>query len=86
MHKKLTIYDQQLMQADKDLIQRFISWAIKRELTQTQMATLANRTKGWASLIVRGKIKILKFETRNRIKNLLGETDASDAERDGRNA
>ena len=57
---------------DIELINRFISWCIDRDFNQSDMARVLKRTKQWASLLVHGKINRLQFDTRNRIKSILG--------------
>jgi len=58
--------------SDQKLIKKFIDWCSAGGFNQTEMAMLVKKTKGWSSLIVQGKIKRLQFDTRNRIKGILG--------------
>jgi len=57
---------------DKLLIKWYIDYCVENNFSQTQMGKRINRTKGWASLLVNGKIQKLQFDTRNRIKAILG--------------
>ena len=57
---------------DKMLIERYLAWCIANDFNQNQMAEVARRTKAWASYLVKGKITRLQFNTRNRIKAILG--------------
>lgn len=57
---------------DQELIQRYIRWCANNDFNQTKMGELVGRTKQWASWIVNGHTKRLKFTTRNRIKSILG--------------
>ena len=59
--------------SDIELIKEFIGWAAQRGLTLEEMARTVKRTKGWASAIIRGQIKELKFSTRCRIESVLKE-------------
>jgi len=58
--------------ADIELIRKFITWCADNDFNQSKMAELAKRSRQWASLIVRGEITTLSFDTRNRIRNILG--------------
>jgi hypothetical protein len=58
---------------DADLIDRFIEWAVKNDLNQSAIARVAGRSRAWASYIIRGEIKTLNFDTRNRILKIMGE-------------
>ena len=60
-------------EGDKELIKRFIAWAVVRDLNQTGIAVLVGRSRAWASYIIRGEIKTLNFDTRNRILKIMGE-------------
>jgi hypothetical protein len=57
---------------DKELIQKFIDWCISQGFTQSKIGLIVDRTKGWASMLINGKINHLQFNTRNRIKKVLG--------------
>ena len=57
---------------DDLIIKWFIDFAISRDWNQSRMAKAVGRTRGWASLLVQGKITTLNFDTRNRIKSILG--------------
>ncbi len=56
---------------DKRLIERFISWAIRHDLNQTEIGHAVRRSPNWASYLVRGEIRSLNFDTRNRIIAIL---------------
>lgn len=58
--------------SDKELIEKFKTWCAENDLNQSDMAEIAKRTRQWASLLVKGKITSLSFDTRNRIKKILG--------------
>lgn len=58
---------------DKKLIQRYIRKCSKSRMTLGEMGQAVGRTKGWASLLVNGQIGQLRFATRNRILEYLGE-------------
>jgi hypothetical protein len=58
--------------SDKELIKAFINFCIRLGFNQTRMAEAAGRSRGWASLLVHGEIKSLNFDTRNKIKGILG--------------
>lgn len=60
---------------DRELIKRYVNFCAKQGFNLQEMGALVKRTKGWASLIVNEKIKYLKFETKNRIKAVLGELE-----------
>ena len=64
------------MRTDRDLIDRFIALCAERGETQTQMARMVRRSRGWASLLVNGRIKRLHFATRNRIAKVLEKENA----------
>lgn len=58
---------------DKEIIRRFIEKARRDHLTLEQAASKVKRSKGWASLVINGKITSLKFQTRNFILEFLGD-------------
>lgn len=58
---------------DTEIIRKYIRACAKARMTLPQMADAVGRTKGWASLIINGKITRLQFGTRNRILEYLGE-------------
>jgi hypothetical protein len=62
-----------MYQKDAKLIQKYIHRCARSRMTLERMASAVGRTKGWASLIVNGKITRLQFGTRNRIREFLGE-------------
>ena len=57
---------------DTLLIKFYTSYCIENDFNQSRMAREVGMSKGWASLLVNGKIKSLRFDTRNRIKAILG--------------
>jgi len=57
---------------DKLLIKWYIDYCIEEGFNQTKMAERVNKTRSWASLLVKGKITRLCFDTRNDIKKILG--------------
>lgn len=60
--------------SDKSLIQEYIDWCKDRGINQTAMGIMANRSRGWASLLVRNKITTLNFDTRTQIEKILGKS------------
>ncbi len=60
---------------DEKIIGKFITWCIENDLNQSRMAEVAKMSRAWASLLVNGKIKSLSFDTRNRIKKIIGDKD-----------
>ena len=58
---------------DIELIQRLISECSRRHMTLEQMAVAVGRSKGWASTIVNGKTRSLKFSTRSLVMKFLGD-------------
>jgi len=58
--------------SDIRLINIFVNWCIANDMNQSEIAKKVGRTRGWASLLVNGKISHLQFTTRNRIKHVLG--------------
>jgi len=58
--------------SDKELIGKFIAWCADNDFNQSRMGEVVKRTKQWASLLVKNRITTLSFDTRNRIKNILG--------------
>lgn len=56
---------------DAALIERFVKSCADRDMTLLQMAESIGKTKTWASLLVRGKVKTLKWQTANRIARYL---------------
>jgi predicted XRE-type DNA-binding protein len=67
--------NRKLNSSDILLIQKFILWCKDRGFNQTRIALIAGRTRGWASLLVNGKIKTLNFDTRTTIEKILGVTN-----------
>lgn len=63
-----------IMQKIKDtlLIRWFIDFCIEKDFNQSRMAKEVGMSRSWASMLINGQIKSLRFDTRNRIKNLLG--------------
>jgi DNA-binding Xre family transcriptional regulator len=59
--------------SDKELIARFVAVCSRKRMTLDDMAASVSRSKNWASLIVNGKTKRLKFQTRNLIREFLDE-------------
>ena len=57
---------------DNLLIKWFVEFCIENDFNQSRMAKEIDMSRGWASLLVNGKIKSLRFDTRNRIKSILG--------------
>lgn len=57
---------------DKQLIQKFIRWCTDNDFNQSRMGEIVGRTRAWASLLVKEEITSLSFDTRNRIKRILG--------------
>jgi hypothetical protein len=57
---------------DKELIQHFLTWARYHRFSLAEMSRIVGRSTAWGSLLDRGKIRSLNFETRNNIKILLG--------------
>jgi len=60
---------------DEKVIGKFITWCIENDQNQSRMAEVAKMSRAWASLLVNGKIKSLSFDTRNRIKKIIGDKD-----------
>jgi succinate dehydrogenase/fumarate reductase flavoprotein subunit len=58
---------------DAELIERFIKRCAQKHMTLEKMGGTIGRTKGWASLLVKGKITRLWFCTRSRILEYMGE-------------
>lgn len=58
---------------DGELIKKFIEWCISKDFNQNKIALIVGKTKGWASLLINGKIHRLQFDTKNQIKKLIGE-------------
>lgn len=58
---------------DRELIDRFTAACAKKRMTLEQMGAAVSRSKNWASQIVNGKTKQLRFQTRNLIREFLGE-------------
>lgn len=58
---------------DIKLIQKYIHKCALSRMTLKEMASKVDRTKGWASLLVNGRITRLQYATRNRIREYLGE-------------
>lgn len=58
---------------DQEIIRRFIEKVSRNHLTVEQAASKVGRSKGWASLLINGKIRSLKFQTRNLIIDYLGD-------------
>jgi len=72
---------------DRDIINRFIEKCSREHLTMEGAAKKVYRSKGWASLLINGKIKKLRFQTRNLILDFLGDIhDAPHGAGDGRPA
>ena len=66
------IYISMNNKSDNLLIKWFIDYCIDQNLNQSRMAELVDMSRGWASMLVNGQIKRLRFDTRNRIKGILG--------------
>jgi len=60
-------------QSDKPLIEKFILICSMKRMTLKEMSNAVGRSKNWASLLVNGKTLRLRFSTRNRILEYLGE-------------
>jgi DNA-binding Xre family transcriptional regulator len=58
---------------DPELIKRFIAQARKREMTLPQLAAEVGMTISWARFLVNGRIKVLRFKTRTKVRKFLGE-------------
>ena len=65
--------DRMLKHNDKELIGRFVKTCARQRMTLEDMGRAVGRTKGWASMIINGKVKTLRFCTRNRVLEFLGE-------------
>ena len=63
---------------DQKLILRFIARCSREHLTLEMAGKRVGRSKGWASLIVNGKIKRLKFQTKNLILDFLRQGETHD--------
>jgi len=63
------------MTANKDIeiIRIFIRRCAKEHKTLKEMGEAVGRTKQWASRLVQGKIKSLRFTTRSMILEYLGK-------------
>ena len=68
--------------SDTHIIREYIKWCEDRGINQSAMAIMVNRSKGWASLLVQGKIKKLHFDTKAQILRVMGKK-ASDVMSDG---
>lgn len=60
------------MKTDIATIKRYIALCKRRGMTLNAMAAEMGKTGGWASLLVNGKIRGLKWSTRNRMNEILG--------------
>jgi len=60
---------------DEQIIRKYLGWCIAKGMNQSEMARVAQMTKGWASMLVHRQIKSLNFATRNRLKQILGIQD-----------
>jgi len=58
--------------SDSLLIKRFFEWGALNGLNQAEMANFAKRTRGWVTHLKKERIKSLNFDTRNRLKQILG--------------
>jgi len=58
--------------SDTLLIRWYIDFCIERNFNQSKMAELMNMSRSWASMLVNDQISSLRFDTRNRIKSILG--------------
>jgi len=68
----LYIVYSEIKMTDKMLIKWFIDYAIESGWNQSKMAKVVGRTRSWASDLVNGNIRSLNFDTRHRIKSILG--------------
>lgn len=57
---------------DNLLIKWYIDYCVEKDFNQSEMARKVGMSRAWASMLVNGQIKSLRFDTRNRIKTLLG--------------
>ena len=57
---------------DVSLIEAYLKFCADRGLNLEQTGLMVKKTKSWASLLANGKIKKLRFTTRNSIKQILG--------------
>jgi plasmid maintenance system antidote protein VapI len=60
-------------QDDTGLIREFILRCSRSHMTLNEMARTVGRSRGWASLLINGKITRLQFGTRSRLQKFLGE-------------
>ena len=58
--------------SDTLLIKWYIDYAIEQRWNQSKIASSVGRSRSWASDLVNGKIGGLNFDTRYRIKSILG--------------
>jgi len=57
---------------DELLIKWYIDYCVAQDLNQSKIAKMVSMSRSWASMLVNGHIKKLRFDTRNRIKAILG--------------
>jgi len=56
---------------DLELIEEFVDWAGRAGLSVTGIAEITGLSLGWASRLVRGRYKSLRFQTRIKIREIL---------------
>ena len=58
---------------DIEIIQEFVNKCLHEHLTLQEMGKLVGRTSQWASTLVNGKTKKLRFKTKGLILEKLGK-------------
>jgi len=59
--------------SDIRLVKKFIDTCAARNMRLEDMGLAVDKTKGWASMLVNGKIKRPHWRTRNLMRRFLGE-------------
>lgn len=73
LNNKFYIMNTMSKKTDYEMVKRFIEECARLGLSVEEMGARVGRSKGWASMLINGKISRPHWRTRNLISRFLGE-------------